>query len=389
MQQNSGTNENLYDIEFLNDKTGWAVGDAGVMIKTTNGGINWINIINPSPQLNPNLWSVAPIDSNIVYVTSGKDLIIKTTNGGLNWDVLNFCPDCNSAMTGVYFLNRDTGWFLGTNKVFRTYDGGATLDSFYTPWFTNFDIYFKDINNGIFCGSGRVFKTTDGGVKWFDTNVPVGGSFPMFRKLGVFDNNIWIGGGNPKIYKSSDFGDSWIISDSSLGAFGIDYISANTGFIGGGLNALYKTTNGGINFYRQKTDSSSLAFISSITFVNESTGWYSCAVGKIYKTTTGGEWITNILSLNDELPSSFSIDQNFPNPFNSQTKINFYITEKDNYTLEVYDTRGVKIQEIFNKSLEPGKYDINYKAETLSSGAYYYKLSGENQTKTRRMILVK
>ena len=188
--QNSGTNQNLYDIEFINDKTGWAVGDAGVVIKTTNGGTNWMNVPNPSPSLNPNLWSVAPIDSNIVYITSGKDLIIKTTNGGLNWDILNYCPDCNSATTGLYFLNKDTGWFLGTNKVFRTYDGGITLDSFYAPWFTNFDIYFNDINTGIFCGTGRVFKTTDGGMNWFDTHVPDEGIYYMFRKLAIDENYV-------------------------------------------------------------------------------------------------------------------------------------------------------------------------------------------------------
>ncbi len=43
--QNSGTNQNLYDIEFLNDKTGWAVGDAGVVIKTTDGGIYPLSLV--------------------------------------------------------------------------------------------------------------------------------------------------------------------------------------------------------------------------------------------------------------------------------------------------------------------------------------------------------
>ncbi|MDZ4711552.1 MAG: YCF48-related protein, partial [bacterium] len=124
VQQSSGTDQNLYDVEFIYEKTGWAVGDGGVVIKTTNAGTNWVNLPNPSPSLSPNLWSVEPIDSNIVYITSGKDLIIKTTNGGINWDVLNYCPDCNSAMIGIYFLNKDTGWFLGANKVFRTFDGG-------------------------------------------------------------------------------------------------------------------------------------------------------------------------------------------------------------------------------------------------------------------------
>lgn len=323
IKQNSGTNQNLYDIEFINEKTGWAVGDAGVVIKTTDGGANWINIPNPSPQLNPNLWSIAPIDSNIVYIVSGKDLIIKTSNGGLNWDILNFCGTCNSAMTGVHFLNKDTGWFLGSNKVFRTYNGGLTLDSFYVPWFTNFEIYFKDVNTGIFCGTGRVFKSIDGGMTWYDTNVPVNGSFPFFRKLAQYDDNIWVGGGN-KIYKSTNFGNNWIISDSSIGAFAITFLNEITGYLGGGSNLLYKTTNGGFNWYQQRTDSTSLAFISSIAFTNDSIGWYSCGAGRIYKTTTAGHWLTNInLNLNlHVLPKEFSLYQNYPNPSTTKRILN-------------------------------------------------------------------
>src|SRR4030095_15317126 len=86
--QNSGTNQNLYDIEFINDKTGWAVGDAGVVIKTTNGGNNWLNVPNPSGNYGGLLWSVCPVDSEVVYVVAGYDFIMKTTNGGTNWDVL-------------------------------------------------------------------------------------------------------------------------------------------------------------------------------------------------------------------------------------------------------------------------------------------------------------
>jgi photosystem II stability/assembly factor-like uncharacterized protein len=387
--QNSGTNQNLYDIEFLNDKTGWAVGDAGVVIKTTDGGNTWINIPNPSPMYSPNLWSVLPIDSNIVFVTSGKDLIMKSTNGGLNWLIMNFCVSCNSSMPGITFLNKDTGWFLGTNKVFRTFNGGVTLDSFYAPWFTNFEIHFKDVNTGVFCGTGRVFKSTDQGESWFDTNVPVGTSFPMFRKIGVYENILWVGGGNPKIFKSTNYGESWTISDSSIGAFGIDIVNETTGFIGGGLNWLHKTTNGGSNFYRQRTDTSTLAFISSICFVNELTGWYSCAIGKIYKTTTGGEWLTGITNINQDAPVSLMLDQNFPNPFNSQTEILFSIATKGHYTLEIYDTKGNRIKQLLDQFLNAGNYNVNYDAEELSSGVYFYRLSGANKSLTRKMILLR
>ena len=395
VQQNSGTNQNLYDIEFINDKTGWAVGDAGVVIKTIDGGMNWINIPNPTPSISPNLWSVEPIDSNIVYVTSSGDFIMKSTNGGTNWNILHSCPECNSSFIGINFLNKDTGWVLGSYKVFRTFNGGISFDSFYVPWFDNFDIYFKDINTGIFCGTGKVFKTTDRGENWFDTEVVNPGLFPMFRKLGVANNNIWVGGGNPSIFKSTDFGESWSICDSSIGAFGISFVNELTGFIGGGGNTLFKTTNGGSNFYRERTDSTSLAFISSIDFVSDSIGWYSCAVGRIYKTITSGQVLTNIASQNIEQINSFMLQQNYPNPFNPQTKIKFTILTSEFTSLKVYNISGKEISNLLNSKIQAGSYEVVFDGSDLPSGVYYYKIEAGSPREAgyfqqvKKMVLIK
>jgi len=392
IQQNSGTNQNLYDIEFLNEKTGWAVGDAGVVIKTTNGGINWNYVPNPTPTLSPNLWSVEPIDSNIVYVTSSGDFIMKTTDGGLNWRVLHSCPECNSSTKGIYFMNKDTGWILGAYKVFRTYDGGETLDSFYVPWFENFDIIFIDINTGVFCGTGRVFKSTDRGESWYNTNVPTEGSFPYFKKLGHSDENIWVGGS--KMYKSTNFGDNWFISNNVIGAEGLTFINDLTGFTGGGQNILYKTVNGGFNWYRQRTDSSSLAFISSIDFVNDTVGWYCCAVGRIYKTTTGGEFLTDInfnpIKLTTE---NYELYQNYPNPFNPSTRISYAIPKEGFVTLKIYDILGKEVMTLVNENMQAGYYDVEFNASSaaggLASGLYFYTIKSGSFVETKRMLLIK
>ncbi|MBK6875027.1 MAG: T9SS type A sorting domain-containing protein [Ignavibacteria bacterium] len=280
---------------------------------------------------------------------------------------------------------------LGANKVFRTYDGGNSLDSFYAPWFTNYDIYFKDINNGLFCGDGRVFKSNNGGESWFDTNVPVGGTFYMFQDLGVSNNNVWVVGSSSPVFRSTDFCESWeiITSGQQIGGYTIHFVNDNTGYVGRSLNNLIKTTNGGFNWYQQLTDPNSSAFISSIAFSNDTIGWYSCAVGKIYKTTTGGQWITNISSLAEGLTKDFILDQNFPNPFNSQTEVLFSITTRGNYILELYDTKGNRVQELFNEFFNPGNYRINYNAEVLSSGVYFYRLSGANNSATKKMILLR
>ena len=339
--QNSGTNQNLYDIEFLNDRTGWAVGDAGVVIKTTNGGADWINVPNPSIQYGGLMWDIHPVDSEVVYAVAGYDFIMKTSNGGNNWSVLSGRLVSGTAFKSVYFLNRDTGWFLGTNKVFRTFNGGVTLDSFYAPWFDNFEIHFKDAYTGVFCGTGRVFKSTDQGESWFDTNVPVGTYFYMFRKHATYGNSVWISGNTSPVYRSTDYCETWetLTPGRQIGGYSISFVNDNTGYVGRSLNNLLKTTDGGYNWYQQRTDPNSQAFISSISFSNDTIGWYSCAIGRIYKTTTGGQWITNVSQISNEMPHSFGLNQNFPNPFNSQTEILFSIAAKGNYTLEIYDTK--------------------------------------------------
>jgi len=391
IQQNSGTNQNLYDIEFINDKTGWAVGDAGVVIKTTNGGINWINVPNPSADYGGLMWGICPVDSEFIYAVAGYDFIMKSSNGGINWNVLSGRPGSISAFKGLYFLNRDTGWFLGTNKVFRTYDGGNTLDSFYAPWFTNFDIYFKDINTGIFCGSGRVFKTVNGGMNWIDTKVPVGGMFYEFRKLAVFGDIVWVVGSSSPVFKSTDFCETWEIATpgQQIGGIGIHFINPNTGYIGRSLNNLIKSTNGGYNWYQQRTDSTSLAFISSIAFANDTVGWYSCGVGKIFKTITAGQWLTNVIPFSNQTSDKFSLSQNYPNPFNSQTNIEFNVNLKNTYKLEIYNLLGQKLEEVLSKELQPGKYKITFNAQNLSSGVYIYKFLSESYSSSKKFILLK
>ncbi len=213
----------------------------------------------------------------------------------------------------------------------------------------------------------------------------------MFRKLGVSNDNVWVVGSSSPVFRSTDFCETWdiITPGQQIGGYTIDFINDNTGYIGRSLNNLIKSTNGGFNWYTQRTDSNSLAFISSSSFVNDTLGWYSCAVGRIYKTTNGGQWLTNVLTSGEELPNSFDLHQNFPNPFNSQTRINFDLSVSGIYILEFYDSRGKKIQEIFNKSFNPGKYNFIFNAEALSSGVYFYKLIGSNINAAKKMILIK
>lgn len=86
---------------------------------------------------------------------------------------------------------------------------------------------------------------------------------------------------------------------------------------------------------------------------------------------------------------NFELYQNYPNPFNAMTKISFYIPEKSKVALKIYNLIGEYIGTLINDELERGHFTINFDANKLSSGVYFYKLETESKSIIRKMILLK
>ena len=395
VQQNSGITSNLYDVKFINRYTGWTLGDGGKVLKTTNGGINWMNIPNPSINGGGSLSSVFPVDSLICYVAGGNDIILKTTNGGTNWiEIRNGNPN-GGIFNGVYFLNRDTGWFCGSYRVLRTTNGGITFDSTVTISF-NSDIYFRNFNEGLYCTAGRVFKTTNSGMNWFDTNVPTNGWAYEFRKLSIVNNQfVSVVGGTSPFFRSTDFGSTWQSLDSIHSyppsvMYCCAFANINTGYAGGTYGYLYKTTNGGNNWYRQNSGTMPNAFWGSIFCFNDSVVWGVGGAGKIMFTSNGGQWLTGVQSNNNVIAEEYSLYQNYPNPFNNTTKLKYQISVTSNVKLKIYNMSGKEEITLSNKEHSPGIYEFLLKADNLSSGAYFYTLYLNDIIKeTKKMILIK
>jgi len=99
--------------------------------------------------------------------------------------------------------------------------------------------------------------------------------------------------------------------------------------------------------------------------------------------------VTNISVTGSEIPSDFSLDQNYPNPFNPETIIEFKVASAEFVNITVFDLLGRKIEVLVNRILNPGTYKLNFNAHNLTSGVYYYKMSTENFTETKRMILIR
>ena len=87
--------------------------------------------------------------------------------------------------------------------------------------------------------------------------------------------------------------------------------------------------------------------------------------------------------------SEFSLEQNFPNPFNPVTKINYQVPVTNHVSLIVYDLLGRKIVTLVDEVKLAGKYDVTLDASNLPSGVYFYKLQVENFSSSRKMILLR
>ena len=99
----------------------------------------------------------------------------------------------------------------------------------------------------------------------------------------------------------------------------------------------------------------------------------------------------NILSAghNSGIPRNIELRQNYPNPFNAATTIEFELFEDSDVNLAVYDITGALVEVLHDGYLNAGKKAIAWNAEDIASGAYFYKLSTDDGSKIRKMVLLK
>jgi flagellar hook assembly protein FlgD len=107
------------------------------------------------------------------------------------------------------------------------------------------------------------------------------------------------------------------------------------------------------------------------------------------------ERITDV-KLNDNFHIDFKLSQNYPNPFNPTTVINYQIpnshpggAEGAFVQLKVYDILGKEVETLLNQKQNPGYYQVEFDGSNLSSGVYFYKLSSNNYTETKKMVLLR
>lgn len=311
--------DNPIDLSFVNENVGWAVesnGYASYIVKTTDGGKNWLNI--------------SSYNGDII-----KIFFLDTLNG---WAV----TQSNTSNSTEYL-------FL------KTEDGGKTFQVIYKKIIESIsliqinyqttDLIFFDKNNGYVMLSGKLLKTTDGGQRWsvINPNIP---DFNMTEMCFINVNVGWVGGSvavnkdinkdaaDAYIYCTTDGGNNWSnqfqVSSSNNNyqithnyqINGISFIDNQYGWflienITDLHTELYRTVDGGKTFTEVSSNNLYLAGpnFSHILFLDEDIGFISYKTGGgstqggIYKTDDGGKTFKNLsnTSLNGNIIASGDI----------------------------------------------------------------------------------
>lgn len=248
---NAAYNSQLYDIEFISQTTGFAVGNGGAFLKTTDGGQTWTayNI-----GVNYALLQIQFTSPTNGYIRGGNKSvgqyfgkILHTTDGGNTWNEVH---SENTSIKDLYFINDSTGFLSMNAKILKTTDYGQTWITYNQPS-TVYDVYkvrFGSSKKGAYIHNGyNIYLTEDAGVTW-NITYTITGQYPkdLCYVDGAYAYSIF----GTRLYASSDTGVTWTYkNDISSAITKINFYSELVGYgYGDKSNTIYKTNDGGTNF---------------------------------------------------------------------------------------------------------------------------------------------
>jgi len=281
--QTSPASQEINDVLFFDENTGFAVGNNRVLIKSTDGGRNWTSVIAEANNYNLNsIHFPNPTVNTLVGYAAGQDpagngFVLKTTDGGVTWPPIATQPAIR-AIQDIFFFDQNRGWIVTLRDPATT-----------------------------------IWRTDDGGTTWTDKVAGISDLGVDFYSVFFVDNiNGWVVDEGAHIYNTIDGGENWTnqtppgSSNDLLSIFFVNSI----GWAVGANGTIYKTTDGGTTPWLQKTSGSGGSRLTSVHFINTLQGWAVGMGDTILKTTDGGEtWTSEPGNISGDLKSVYFVDQ--------------------------------------------------------------------------------
>jgi photosystem II stability/assembly factor-like uncharacterized protein len=400
--QTSGVSGALYTVKAVTRDIAWAGGLGGAVIRTTNSGTTWTRV----GTLGADVYAIDALDANTAFVTTApaSTYILRTTNGGARWDTV-FTQASPGFLDGIDMVDATNGWAVGDPvggkwTVLRTTNGGSSWARIATEpnqvgteagWNNSFEVIGSNLWFGT--NASKVYRSTDNGATW----TGVAAASTNTYELGFGDALRGIAAGTSGLVTTNG-GSSWAASaiPGSGNINGIDASTPNEYWAVRGA-VVYRSTNTGATWTTSYTGSGTYYHVDFWAGSGNTRGWVVSSTGGIaafYGTVTAVD--DPVIA---EVPGTFALEQNFPNPFNPSTEIMYGLPEQATVTLRIYDILGREVVTLLDESRAAGTYrqtwnGRNATGASVASGVYFYRIeakgvSGKNFTSLKKMVLMK
>ena len=271
----------------------------------------------------------------------------RSTDGGMTWNALNtglpFWADVSA------LLKRGSTLLLGINReLYRSSDNGATWNSVDLITGTACVIdAFGTVGSSLLAGvSGLgVFRSTDDGQNWSPANTGFPTTEIVVHGFATIGPSVFVGSGDG-VFHSSDEGASWTAVSEGLAGPCISLASFGTNlFAGTWCRGIWKRPL--------------------------------------------SEMVTSVPVSSAGLPAEFYLRQNFPNPFNPGTTMEYGLPRAGYVTLTVYNVLGEQVSTLIAGDHAAGTFRATWDASRLPSGVYFYRLSAGEYVHTKKAIVMK
>ncbi|NOS86861.1 MAG: T9SS type A sorting domain-containing protein [Ignavibacteria bacterium] len=308
----SDTSAVMRTIIFPDENTGYITGSKGIwsdsvlIYKTTNAGVVWYPI---NTGLNYEVRSSYFTNGNTGYLGCHNGIILKTTNGGINWQ--NMGSQGNS-ISKIHFINSNTGFINSQLNTKKTTNAGLNWVNIIIP---EINFYYDGISNYVSVGgNGGISKSSNNGLNWINYSSSIHNGY--CNDIETVNQNICFVACDGIILKSSNGGQNWSkYENHNMATYSsIFFLNELTGYAGGlfstnGYTNIQKTTNSGENWF--DVNAQNVINIYNIFFPTTQTGYAATKWGSFFKSTDSGlNWFqTGSFDLFDQ-GGLFFIDEN-------------------------------------------------------------------------------
>jgi len=153
--------------------------------------------------------------------------------------------------------------------------------------------------------------------------------------------------------------------------------------------AVVKYNNDGVQQWIAEYYSPGFNHIYDLTLDNDMNVYVTGASGSSIATVKFIQTPTAINSISNTVPDGFKLEQNFPNPFNPKTVIQYHIPVKGLVSLKVFDVLGNEVAQLLNGNQEAGSFEAEFDGSGLASGIYYYRIESGSFVQTKKMMLIR